>query len=64
MKDNMMHMIKDVDFQVRYIVEAFVNGEWKQVSTGNFAVLEDAKSVVKLYYKKKYKKVQITEVWI
>lgn len=57
-------MIKDFDFQVRYIVEAFLNGEWKQVSTGNFAVLEDAKSVVKLYYKKKYKKVQITEVWI
>ena len=37
-------MIKDVDFQVRYIVEAFLNGEWKQVSTGNIAVLENANS--------------------
>ena len=64
MKDNTKHMIKDVDFRVRYIIEAFVGGEWKRVSTGVFSVLANAESVLKLHYKKKYKKVQITEVWI
>jgi len=59
-----MNMIKNMDFQSKYIIEAFINNEWKRVSTGYFSVLANAESAVKLYYKKKFKKVQITEVWI
>ena len=53
-----------MDFKTKYVIEAFVNGEWKRVSTGVFSILANAESVVKLHYKKKYKKVQITEIWV
>jgi len=54
----------ELNFKTRYVIEAFINNEWKQVSIGYFSVLANAESAIKLYYKKKYKKIQITEVWI
>ena len=53
-----------MDFKSKYVIEAFIGGEWKRVSTGVFSILANAESVVKLHYKKKYKKVQITEIWV